>query len=424
MTPLGPPGEEHSILLGHFCPYCIVRPCRQRAIACEPCLAEIRRRMRKAGQNAMAAQALTQRRRQGRRRRRNLLTSKNDHEGNCRRRYARKDTHATRAASRPKSKVFFSPPPAIRTFDNSEVSHAALYVGNDRIAEALMEQGLTTQDRSTSFKGSTWIEVRRPNDGTLDKSPVACVAQKYLSEGNRYAYEQILLLGAICLTRKLDFGIPLLRSIAKRAMAEADAVLQRLTSQGKQPMICSEFVFRCYDEAMPEPDNVYSLEILSQEDSKPRRQFSSFRRGLGVSAAGPAVSPAVHPESLLARLENRLTSLQSVPFSAAAPQTEGGRDELDSVISQYSAQREGGKLMASAAQAEPEVGMDELEATAAQFARNLAKAMPKNEIEDRPSAKAMAATPGARIQAVIADFVTPGDLDKSPSLTTLGKIKP
>jgi hypothetical protein len=44
MTPLGPPGEERSILLGHFCPKSILSLCRHRATACERLPAEGRRK--------------------------------------------------------------------------------------------------------------------------------------------------------------------------------------------------------------------------------------------------------------------------------------------------------------------------------------------------------------------------------------------
>ncbi len=315
---------------------------------------------------------------------------------------------------------------AIRTFDNSEVSHAALYLGNDRIAEALIKVGLTTQDRSTSFNGCNWIEVQRINDTALDMAPVARVAEKYLAAGNRYAYEQIVLLGVICLTRKLDFDNPLVRSIAHRAMVAADAVIQSLRQEGKQPMICSEFVFRCYDEALPERDDPYTLEIISQAANRSRRRFSGLRQRLGMAAiAGAEPLPTVHPESLLPRLESRLASLRPTAPASSALATEGRQSELEQFINLYAAQREGRTLAAAAAQPAPAVGMEELEATAAQFARNLAEVLPEADIDGRPVARVLrGASPAARVQVVIADFVTPGDLDRSPSLTTLGKIYP
>ena len=253
-----------------------------------------------------------------------------------------------------------------------------------------MKCGLTIWDCSTSFTGCDWIEVRRIRDTTLEMNPVRCVAEKYLAAGNRYAYEQIMLLAVICLARKLDLGDPLVRSIAHRAMTAADSVIQGLTREGKQPMICSGFVFRCFDEARPELDDPYTLEIISQATSRPRQRFSSLRKRLGTAAIGIAASPAVHPDSLLPRLEKYFVAPESIPVASAAPLAAGWHEEMDYVIGRNVAEREGRGLAGAAAQAVPEVGMEDLETTTAQFARSLAEAQPGTDIDGRPSANALA----------------------------------
>ena len=54
-------GRVRSISdISDFCPYCIVRLCRQRATALKPCLAEIGRRNEESRQNATSAQALAE----------------------------------------------------------------------------------------------------------------------------------------------------------------------------------------------------------------------------------------------------------------------------------------------------------------------------------------------------------------------------
>ena len=84
----------------------------------------------------------------------------------------------------------------------------------------------------------------------------------YLDQGNRYAYGQILLLAMVCSTRKLDLSNPLLRRIVYSAINNAAAFVRRMQSGGKQPMICSEFVYRAYDEAiLPDKDDIYTIEI-------------------------------------------------------------------------------------------------------------------------------------------------------------------
>jgi cell wall-associated NlpC family hydrolase len=52
----------------------------------------------------------------------------------------------------------------IRKLDGTEVSHAALYLGNATVAEALAvgpHQGLATEPLTTSIAGSQWVAVHR-----------------------------------------------------------------------------------------------------------------------------------------------------------------------------------------------------------------------------------------------------------------------
>src|SRR5205085_628122 len=78
----------------------------------------------------------------------------------------------------------------------------------------------------------------------------------------------------------------------QRACLEAGAAALRSTS----PMVGAQLVWRCYDDALPEPGDVYSLslgdqqhlEIVSGMPAAPAAGVSR-RRGRGV-----------HPDSLLA----------------------------------------------------------------------------------------------------------------------------
>ena len=189
---------------------------------------------------------------------------------------------------------------AILRLDETEVSHAALFLG-DEVAEALTREGLVQRSIQKSIEGCPWVAVMRvqPQPGSM--TPVWDVAQKYLDQGNRYGYEQILLLAVICLTRRHDLGNPLLRRMAIAAMGKAVDLIDYLFAEGKEPMICSEFVFRTYDEARPEPDDPYSLEIISQATGEPRRWFSRPRRLL--CGETPPKVPSIHPDSLLAQLQ-------------------------------------------------------------------------------------------------------------------------
>lgn len=312
----------------------------------------------------------------------------------------------------------------IRKLDGTEVSHAALYMGDGTVAEALAmgaHRGLDTQPVAASIDGCRWVAVRRmlPPPGPM--APVIEVAEEYLADDNRYAYEQIFLLAGICLTRKLDTANPFLLRIVRGVFDLSTAALNRLRSEDKEPMICSEFVFRTYDEVFPVDDDPYTLEILSQT-AEPARRFSLFHRRMDATAPQP---PTVHPESLLASLPLQFEPLPDSGVSGSAPLTE---TELDTLVEEYLAEdeRKAAPRACSAADL-PDVSSSDLLGSAQAFATTLAhSAVEKTEaatarhglVESRGDARARTLT------EIIADFVTPGDLFQSPSLKEVGKLRP
>ncbi len=319
---------------------------------------------------------------------------------------------------------------AIRTLDGTEVSHAGLCL-NGEIAEALIKGGLTKRPIGNSIAGCDWVEARRLRAAVGTMSPVLSVAEAYLAEGNRYAYEQTILLAGICMTRKVDLQNRLLRRIVQKAMEQASEWLEYFHGQGKEPMICSEFVYRTFDEALPEPDDRYSLEILSQKDDEPRRWFSRFRgRHRLFPGESPPEAPNVHPESLLAQLETggetpeglRTTTRKAV---TAPPEPD---EELDSLIQQYRSETEGTRAAVPTAVAVgPEVSTDELLDSTRQLMAGWASTTARKEETETRRYGAPAATPESTRQTlaeVLADFVTPGDLLKSPSLSAVGRLEP
>jgi hypothetical protein len=318
---------------------------------------------------------------------------------------------------------------AIRLLDGTEVSHAALYLG-DEVAEALFRPGLVQRpiEESIDKKDTNWVAVMqmRPVPGPM--TPVLQVAQNYLDQGNRYGYEQILLLAGICLTRKLDIDNPLLRRMVQTAMRKAVDLIDRLHGEGKEPMICSEFVFRTYDEAQPEPDDPYSLEILSQAGT-PRRFFSRFRQRRGrYGAPAQPESPVIHPESLLGRLEKAGETVESLPATGVRKSAMPPADEdIEALVEQYVAQTEGRKVVKSLPVAAADVSTDELLDTARLFASEMAASAARKDDTEKTlyGAPPTAAKPAKMTFCdIIADFVTPGDLLKSPSLERVGTLEP
>jgi len=307
----------------------------------------------------------------------------------------------------------------IRKLDGTEVAHAGIYLGNGMVGEALMvgRPGIHANATVASFQGANWIDVRRLPDRRLDRQPVMNVANQYIEDGNRYAYAEILLVATICLTRKLNLHDSLLGKISFAAMNKANKFIAQLTARGKQPMICSEFVYRCYDEADEADDDPYSLEIGSQSGAPVRRWSNRRLRRRGYAASTGSGLPNVHPESLLGRLMRQPQVVERATMAAASevPPVERISDaEFNSLVEAYvDTPRFGSPAVAAST---PEISQYELEQAAADYAATL---LASDQVR---YGAPMTAPIETRVATVVADFVTPGDLLKSASLATIGRI--
>jgi hypothetical protein len=148
-------------------------------------------------------------------------------------------------------------------FDGGPYSHAAIFDGAN-VFEAL-ERGcvLVPLVQSLTDHGARFVDVFRFDkdghaigDPGFAFDPIRAVINSYAAERERYAYEEILLLALLATARKLDDGSWGARLVADRAAA----ALLAITAGGRQPMICSELVFRCYFEAGPQ----YDLELANE----------------------------------------------------------------------------------------------------------------------------------------------------------------
>ena len=145
----------------------------------------------------------------------------------------------------------------IQFFDGTEMNHAGIFLGEEMVGEALTG-GLTKRTIDDSIKDDEYVIVRRLKNDPGTMQPVVDKAEDYLSIGNRYGYEQIFLLAFLGLTRKLHVN-QYLEWLLRKIL---DKAADWLMNQGdRQPMICSEFAYRCYDEALPVAHDPYSLDI-------------------------------------------------------------------------------------------------------------------------------------------------------------------
>jgi hypothetical protein len=314
----------------------------------------------------------------------------------------------------------------IRWADDSDVSHAGLYIGNNQVAEALIVGNSGLNINPLSFDGTEWVMARRLRD-RQPYGPIEVIANSYLAQGNRYGFEQLFLLALILLTRKVNFELnPMLRRIAVGVMDKANEFVNQLLDEGREPMICSEFVFRTYDEAMDDENDPYSLEILSQTTKLAQRRFSRQRRRRRLFGAAPESNvPTVHPESLLATTDLGRRSYEARGVGSAVSDVSDA--ELDMLMREFLNE----PPMMGAAEpvleaASAETDMNDVKDAAADFAMSLGNAYSMKDSRGEPifgAGEYEAASPDEKLRAVVADFVTPGDLHRSPSLVTVGLIE-
>lgn len=136
----------------------------------------------------------------------------------------------------------------IQWFGGSRYCHASIYDGA-MVIEAIAE-GVRRRSLEESAAGSAHVDVWRlkTDEGLIGSAglpaePVLGVASRYAAENGRYAYEALLLLALLSTTRRLP--LPFLRWV----LDGAASVLNDLVDEAKEPMICSELVFRCFSGA-------------------------------------------------------------------------------------------------------------------------------------------------------------------------------
>lgn len=316
----------------------------------------------------------------------------------------------------------------IRKFDDAEVSHAGLYLGDSQVGEALIvgNPGVHRNPIAQSVCGCNWVDAFRV-EKVADFSPVLRVASEFLDEGNRYAYEQVFMLAMILLTRKIDKGNWLVRQIAERTFNGCARLLQYWRTEDREPMICSEFVFRVFDQALPDESDQFTIEIVAQGTTQPRRMISHRRRRRLFGAGPPTDSPTVHPDSLLAKLVDDPDRMAAAPMMAGPPKS---AEEIEAQIEapgrEFLGERVSLRAGASADLDSAATSQEDVEAAAAQFADALLKTDSVygtlSTSAASGSAKASMMESVDQLKLIVADFVTPGDLYRSPSVSVAGRL--
>ncbi|MDQ0000106.1 MULTISPECIES: hypothetical protein [Pseudarthrobacter] len=302
---------------------------------------------------------------------------------------------------------------AIRTFDGTDVNHAAIALDEATLMEAAA-RGLRHATIEAEVSGSRYVRVRRHTEDDL--ASVVATAASHVKRRAPYAYQQIVMLALLAATRTIPLGGTgrrMVRSILDHAAAALNAFVDR---DGTRSMICSEFVYRAFAEAPSDPAERFRLLIHS-----------------GDIAFGE-VEPCLAEWALQQSAETYEAAFRipvSFDVTAAQPDEAGeaAEEELAPLIVAWA---EDHNLVTEDMPPAPppsfEVGEsddptdEELLASMVSFSTALTNDSEFGIGTTLGVAAALGAIQGLLTPAIEANFVTPGDLLKSPTLVDIGRI--
>ncbi|MBL7472917.1 C40 family peptidase [Robertkochia sediminum] len=170
---------------------------------------------------------------------------------------------------------------AIMWFDGTKAHHAAIYMGNGKVAEAIGE-GVVIRNLEESYTDAD-ITVFRHMESAEDMSAVMASCKKFI--GSDFAHEKVLMIAMICLTRKVDLNPAVVRFV-RRVLEKASAILNTLREQNRSTMICSEFVYKSFNGATHKGESTYKIRINREEDLKDLREKTYASGGMKKSIWG------------------------------------------------------------------------------------------------------------------------------------------
>jgi len=142
---------------------------------------------------------------------------------------------------------------AITFLTDAPVSHAAMYYGEKNEKASIIEEtppAVAINPAVDRFVDRT-ITVRRLNSGA-SLAPVIAAAEKYCNASDPYDNAGLYMVGAILLYKKFtpsSLVQKVVIKILKKLTATLDAYINSHKYPGQQPMVCSQFVAQCYEDA-------------------------------------------------------------------------------------------------------------------------------------------------------------------------------
>ena len=170
---------------------------------------------------------------------------------------------------------------AVRLFDGAGVDRAALALTGGRFAEASGD-GVTVGELPAAER----VVVRRLKEAAA-MEPV--IDRLEALRGSPVTERPEVLLALLAISRKLR-PAPSLRAV-QRACLEAGARALKAVN----PLVGAQLVWRCYEDALPEPSDVYTIRL---NDLHNLEMVSGVPVVPGAGVAR-RIGRGVHPESLL-----------------------------------------------------------------------------------------------------------------------------
>jgi hypothetical protein len=216
---------------------------------------------------------------------------------------------------------------AIMYLTDSPVSHAALsYKSSDQIVEETLPQ-IRIFESKKGFENRT-VFVKRLKNQQKSMDPVIQAAEEYLNSLEPYGKANLIILGLLLLYKKFSpnrLTQKVMAKIFKLIASDLIDFINKHSYPGKYPMVCSQLVYRCYQDAgkdyrllitkgnlvgaslIAERDN---LSILDQTIYQIRRDNSSEFRTF-LRAGTPLVATDIYPENLDELAKELIEELQT-----------------------------------------------------------------------------------------------------------------
>jgi hypothetical protein len=159
-------------------------------------------------------------------------------------------------------------------FDEGPYSHAALYAGvinGEHSVIQATERGMLCCPIK-SLEEEIFTDVFRFNKNNhqigmedYPYDPIYKVGNGYVAAGTKYAFSHLVMLAILAATRDIPLD-PTTQKILRIVLDNAAAFIFKLRDEGKTPMVCSELVYRCFDEADASKKYQFAVSALKMTD--------------------------------------------------------------------------------------------------------------------------------------------------------------